>query len=146
MSAHPSIDKVHLPLKCVAVMNTWGLWSALIDSGTEHLTGEWDGWMDGWMDGRDGIEGVAFGRDLELQWLVESGWHEWQADWVGATLASRFGLEGLDLLQLVSPDLLRTPTKWEGRWKAGGSKVEWHGRGVGYVRAACWPERRRASF
>lgn len=54
---HP---KVHLPLKCVAVMNTWGLWSALIDSGTEHLTGEWDGWM---VDGREGWnQGVAFGR------------------------------------------------------------------------------------
>lgn len=116
----PIHPKVHLPLKCVAVMNTWGLWSALIDSGTDHLTGEWDGWMDGgWTGGMESRGGIR--TDLELQWLGRArtsgrqtgqiGWEPLRIPiWVG-----RFGPSPA-CFSRPPPDPDKMGRKVEGRW------------------------------
>lgn len=147
VSAHPSIHpkSASAPEVCGSHEHVgWGLWSALIDSGTEHLTGEWDGWM-------DGREGWNRGGGIRTGFRVAVvGW-----GWVGlARVAGRLGghwepLSHPDLgweVWTFSSLFLQTSSGPRQDGKEGGRKVEWHGRGAGYVRAACWPERRRASF
>lgn len=115
----PIHPKVHLPLKCVAVMNTWGLWSALIDSGTDHLTGEWDGWVGGWTGGMESRGGIR--TDLELQWLGRAGTSGRQTGQIGweplriPIWVGRFAPSPA-CFSRPPPDPDRMGRKVEGRW------------------------------